>query len=178
LCQDWHRADDLLQTTAAKLYAVWPRASRLENLDGYVKKILINSFLAEQRSPWWKRVVTHGESADAPVTPPDLDAALDVRSALLTLTAKQRTILVLRYYEDLSVAETADVLHCSAGNVKKQTSVALAAMRRRLGAADPVGQASSAGSAEPARGSSSRRTAHAGLGRMIAARERTEGAES
>ena len=141
LCQDWHRADDLLQTTAAKLYAAWPRARRMENLDGYTRKILVNAFLAEQRSHWWKRVTVQDEIEDAPESQSDVDAALDLRAALLTLTAKQRTVLVLRYYDDLSVDETADVLHCSTGNVKKQTSVALAALRKKLGAPDEDEQA-------------------------------------
>ena len=188
LCQDWHRADDLLQTTAAKLYATWPRASRVENLDGYTRKILINTFLAEQRSLWWKRVLVHGdgETPDAPVAQPDVDAALDLRAALLTLTAKQRTVLVLRYYDDLSVAETADTLRCSTGNVKKQTSVALAALRKALGvaaSAEPDDSADSADSAEPAdpddRASSARRrSAYACLDPVVVAQDHPGGMES
>ncbi len=177
LCQDWHRADDLLQTTAAKLYAAWPRVRRLENLDGYTRRILINSFLAEQRSHWWKRVLTHGESADTPVVQPDVDAVLDLRSALLTLTAKQRTVLVLRYYDELSVAETADALRCSTGNVKKQTSVALAALRKRLGAADPADGPSNSDLTGQASGSP-RRSPRVGLDRMIVAQDRPGGVES
>jgi len=186
LCQDWHRADDLLQTTAAKLYAAWPRASRLENLDGYSRKILVNTFLAEQRSLWWKRVLVHEQTPDAPVAQPDVDAALDLRAALLTLTAKQRTVLVLRYYDDLSVAETADTLRCSTGNVKKQTSVALAALRKTLGVADPsgpgdpVGPAGAAGLADLAEPASDarRRSTHAGLDPVIVAQDHPGGVES
>lgn len=200
LCQDWHRADDLLQTTAAKLYATWPRASRLENLDGYTRKILVNTFLAEQRSLWWKRVLVHGDrespdapaATDAPVAQPDLDAALDLRAALLTLTAKQRTVLILRYYDDLSVSETADTLRCSTGNVKKQTSVALAALRKRLGVADladPAGRQEPDGSSGPGgpsgpdgpphQASGARRTsAHAGLDPVIVAQDHWGGRES
>lgn len=174
LCQDWHRADDLLQTTAAKLYATWPRASRLENLDGYTRKILVNTFLAEQRSLWWKRVLVHGQAPDAPVAQPDVDAALDLHAALLTLTAKQRTVLVLRYYDDLSVTQTADTLRCSPGNVKKQTSLALAALRKRLGIADPADPVGAAGRASGGR----RRSARAGLDPVIVVQDRPEGMES
>lgn len=52
LCQDWHRADDLVQTSVTKLYLNWDRVDRTANPDGYVRTILVNTFLAEQRSPW------------------------------------------------------------------------------------------------------------------------------
>jgi DNA-directed RNA polymerase specialized sigma24 family protein len=51
LSSDWHRADDLVKTTIIRLYTSWHRASQMDNLDGYVRRILINEFLAEQRSP-------------------------------------------------------------------------------------------------------------------------------
>lgn len=145
LCRDWHRADDLVQTTVTKLYANWSRVGRLENLDGYARKVLVNSFLAEQRSPWWKRVAPHGAAIDAvsaaggapgAARQSDLDSLLDLRAALRTLAPRQRATLVLRYYDQLSVEETAHALGCSTGNVKSQTARALANLRRTLGAAD------------------------------------------
>jgi len=128
----------------------------------------------------------HEQTPDAPVAQPDVDAALDLRAALLTLTAKQRTVLVLRYYDDLSVAETADTLRCSTGNVKKQTSVALAALRKTLGVADPsgpgdpVGPAGAAGLADLAEPASDarRRSTHAGLDPVIVAQDHPGGMES
>lgn len=159
LCRDWHRADDLVQTTVTKLYASWPRAEKLGNLDGYTRKILVNTFLAEQRSPWWKRVTSHGAAGDlapddvsGPAQGPDvssapfarsesgasdLESVLDLRAALARLPPRQRATLVLRYYDQLSVIETAQALGCSTGNVKSQTSRALATLRRRLGAPEP-----------------------------------------
>lgn len=137
LCRDWHRADDLVQTTVTKLYAGWGRVGRMENLDGYARKVLINSYLAEQRSPWWKRVAPHGAAIEGGVTgQPDLESALDLRAALRTLAPRQRATLVLRYYEQLSVEETAHALGCSTGNVKSQTARALATLRRTLGEAE------------------------------------------
>lgn len=151
LCRDWHRADDLVQITATKLYANWGRVGQIENLDGYARKVLINSYLAEQRSPWWKRVVPRGAAIDAEAPEPheaheesapesagqsDLDAVLDLRAALRTLAPRQRATLVLRYYDQLSVEETAHALGCSTGTVKSQTSRAMATLRRTLGAAD------------------------------------------
>lgn len=138
LCRDWDRADDLVQTTVTKLYANWSRAERIENLDGYVRRILVNTYLAEQRSPWWKRVVMHGDGLETEAGPPvspsvarevDREAVLDLRAALMRLTPRQRAVLVLRYFDDLSVAETATALGCSTGNIKKQTWVALGALR-------------------------------------------------
>jgi len=152
LCRDWHRADDLAQTTVTKLYANWPRAERVENLDAYTRRILVNTYLAEQRSPWWKRVVMHGdgpEDGDGSTTSPfpggevDREAALDLRAALMRLTPRQRAVLVLRYFDDLSVAEAAAALGCSTGNVKKQTWVALGVLRTALSVdSDTIPQAS------------------------------------
>lgn len=149
LCRDWHRADDLVQITVTKLYANWSRVERMENLDGYARKVLVNSYLAEQRSPWWKRVAPNGAALDAgAIDAPagadgapgaagrsDLESLLDLRAALQALAPRQRATLVLRYYDQLSVEETAHALGCSTGNVKSQTARALATLRRTLGAA-------------------------------------------
>ena len=134
LCQDWHRADDLLQTTITKLYIHWPKTDRIRNLDGYVRTILVNTFLAEQRSPWWKRVVPFQEDLDVPEeeTETDLDDALILREALAFLPPRQRAVIVLRYYDDLSVAQAAEALRCSEGTIKSQTSRAIATLRTIL----------------------------------------------
>jgi RNA polymerase sigma-70 factor (sigma-E family) len=132
LCQDWHRADDLLQTTAVQLYSRWHRLRHIESLDAYTRKILYNAFLAEQRSAWWRRVIAQPEGKDGSVEAPDPSAALDLRAALGGLPPRQRATVVLRYYDELSVQETADVLQCSTGTVKSQTARALASLRRTL----------------------------------------------
>jgi RNA polymerase sigma-70 factor (sigma-E family) len=132
LCQDWHRADDLGQATITKLYVHWRRASQVANIDGYVRTILVNTFLSEQRSPWWKRVVPQHEDPNSAVPAGNVEAVLDLRDALKTLPPRQRATVVLRYYDELSVQETAEVLGCSVGNVKSQTSRALATLRRIL----------------------------------------------
>jgi RNA polymerase sigma factor (sigma-70 family) len=141
LCRDWHRADDLVQTAVTKLYANWPRAERMENLEAYTRRILVNTYLAEQRAPWWKRVVVHGDRQTLDDASQgalhrggevDLEASLDLRDALMRLTPRQRAVLALRYFDDLSVAEAAAALGCSPGNIKKQTWVALGALRASL----------------------------------------------
>jgi RNA polymerase sigma-70 factor (sigma-E family) len=132
LCGDWHRADDLVQSAITRLYANWPRASRADNLDGYARRTLVNTFLAEQRTSWWRRVDLHGADQERPAPGSDVDAALDLRAALDRLPARQRATVVLRYFCDLPVADTARALGCSEGTVKSQTAKAVDALRELL----------------------------------------------
>jgi RNA polymerase sigma-70 factor (sigma-E family) len=135
LCDDWHRADDLVQTAITKLYINWRRAARVENLDGYVRTILVNTYLAEQRTSWWRRVVPmqHPDEREPLAAETiDTDAALDTVAALATLPPRQRAAIVLRHYCDLSVEETAAMLGCSTGTIKSQTARGLATLRATL----------------------------------------------
>jgi RNA polymerase sigma-70 factor (sigma-E family) len=133
LCQDWHRADDLVQTTLTRLYVHWHRVNRVESIDGYARTVLVNAFLAEQRTAWWKRVSLHRESIEAAAPDVDVAAYVDLRAALAALPPRQRAAIVLRYYCDLSVEETASALHCATGTVKSQTSRGLETLRQALG---------------------------------------------
>ncbi|MFG2004928.1 SigE family RNA polymerase sigma factor [Spirillospora sp. NPDC048911] len=135
LCQDWDRADDLVQTAMTRLYVNWRRAGAVENLDGYARTVLVRVFLSEQRTGWWKRVAV-GSDPPEPAVTTDHDARLDLRTALAALPPRQRAAVVLRFYCDLSVEQTADVMHCSTGNVKSQTARGLAALRRAF---EPAG---------------------------------------
>jgi RNA polymerase sigma-70 factor (sigma-E family) len=134
LCRDVDRADDLVQTSITKLYADWARIRRVSNLDGYTRTIIVNTFLAEQRSPWWRRVsLGHEAQLDASDgSLADLDLSLDLGEALTVVPPRQRAVLVLRFYCDMSVDEVAAALGCSAGNVKSQTSRGLATLREHL----------------------------------------------
>ena len=137
LCQDWHRADDLTQTAITRLYVHWRRASNAGNMDAYLRAILLNVFLGEQRTGWWKRTRPHAapeHEAALPQTgaPPDVEALLDLRAALEGLAPRRRAAVVLRYYCDLSIEETARMLGCSEGTVKSQTSKGLAQLRDAL----------------------------------------------
>jgi RNA polymerase sigma-70 factor (sigma-E family) len=144
LCQDWYRADDLVQAAITRLYVHWGRASVLDHKDAYTRTILVREFLGEQRSGWARRVSLHPDAPDRPgLAPPDRDEVLDVRAALVALPARQRATLVLRFYCDLSVEQTAELLGCSTGTVKSQTAKGLAALRNQLGpfwreSADPA----------------------------------------
>jgi RNA polymerase sigma-70 factor (sigma-E family) len=137
LCGDWDRGDDLVQKVLTELYVRWSRAQRAENLDAYVRTMLVRRFLDERRTSWMRRV-TLTDPAHRPeqVAPPEADPALrvDVRAALGSLPPPQRAVIVLRFLHDLSVEQTAEALGCSAGTVKSQTSRALASLRGRFGA--------------------------------------------
>jgi RNA polymerase sigma-70 factor (sigma-E family) len=133
LCGDWHRADDLVQSSITRLYANWPRAARADNLDGYARRTLVNTFLAEQRTSWWRRVDLRGTDHDPPpAARADVELALDLRAALERLPARQRATVVLRYFCDLPVADTARALGCSEGTVKSQTAKAVETLRELL----------------------------------------------
>jgi RNA polymerase sigma-70 factor (sigma-E family) len=138
LSSDWHRADDLVQATITRLYVNWHRATRVDNVDGYVRRILINEYLAEQRTAWWRRIVLSGTEPDLPAVETNLAEALDLRRALDTLPARQRATVVLRYYCDLTVEATAHALGCSPGTVKSQTAHGIDTLRRALEAVPPV----------------------------------------
>ncbi|GAA1996482.1 SigE family RNA polymerase sigma factor [Catenulispora subtropica] len=144
LCGDWHRADDLVQSSITKLYTHWHRASRADNVDGYARRTLVNTYLAEQRAGWARWTILHrfgaGSGAADPEPDPagavgldlDLDLDLDLREALGRLPPRQRATVVLRYYCDLSVEQTAQLMGCSTGNVKSQSARGLATLRNLL----------------------------------------------
>ncbi|SEP51028.1 SigE family RNA polymerase sigma factor [Amycolatopsis saalfeldensis] len=108
---DWHRADDLLQVTFLKLYRVWPRLVRRGELDGYARRMVVRAFPSGNRRKWRSREHLPGELPDGPAAPEsDHAQRLSVRTALDGVPPKQRAVLVLRYWDDLSVEETAEVL--------------------------------------------------------------------
>lgn len=132
LCQDWHRADDLVQTAVTRLYVHWRRAEKVENLDGYTRTVLLRTFFAEQRTLRWRRGGIDSPTPEPAAAGTDLEAEMDLRNALRNLPPRQRAAVVLRYYCDLSVEQTAEAMNCSTGNVKSQTARGLAALRRIL----------------------------------------------
>jgi RNA polymerase sigma-70 factor (sigma-E family) len=129
LTGDAHLAEDLVQTVLARM---WPKWSRLADgsPEAYARKAMVNTY-----SSWWQRrwrgEVPHDVLPDALGT--DMFTAVDLEhslaAALRTLPARQRSVVVLRYFEDLSVEETAEVLGCRPGTVKSQASKALRSLR-------------------------------------------------
>jgi RNA polymerase sigma-70 factor (sigma-E family) len=133
LTGDRHTAEDLVQTAFAKLYLSWDRVRDQGSMDGYLRRILVNENNSLWRRGWKKR---EHATDELPEPVPHVDQHDDGRSGALwdlvqTLPKKARAVLVLRYYEELSEAETAEVLGISVGTVKSQTSRALAALRER-----------------------------------------------
>jgi RNA polymerase sigma-70 factor (sigma-E family) len=132
LTGDHHAAEDLLQSALVKVGTRWRRVEAADEPDAYVRKILYH----EQVSVWRRRV----RVAEDPVAePPEMAAVGDLaddtvrhvmlRNALAKLTPRQRAVIVLRYFEDLSEVDAADVLGCSVGTVKSQTNHALGRLR-------------------------------------------------
>ncbi len=112
LSGDTHQADDLVQETLTTVYSRWNRVSRADNIDGYVHRILVRTFLNERRRGWWK-VRLFGET-----TPERQSGSVNVeerqvlRAALARITPSQQAVLVLRFLCDQSVADTAQVSAC------------------------------------------------------------------
>jgi RNA polymerase sigma-70 factor (sigma-E family) len=133
MCGDPHRAADLVQTTLVSLYLHWRRASAADNLDGYVHRIMARRFVDEQRRPW-SRVLLRPWLPE-PQPEPDDDRLTErdrLVTALRAVPPRQRAVLVLRFFADLSVQETAAALGCATGTVKSQCARGLATMRELL----------------------------------------------
>lgn len=132
LTDDRHAAEDLVQVTLAKMFLVWDRLDRSEPVDAYARRVLLN----EHRSVWrWRSRRPERVTDDPPETAvgaQDYDGARDdLWRLVVALPPRQRAVVVLRYYEQLSEAEIAEVLGISRGTVKSQASRALAALRRQ-----------------------------------------------
>lgn len=147
LTGDRQLAEDLVQNALASVMVSWRHLAEVADLDAYLYRCLVHA-----SSRWWRRR-WHGEvpserlpEAATGDETPGWDRRADVLAALGRLPARQRATLVLRFYEDLTEARTAEVLGCSVGTVKSQTSRGLAALRQALD-----GHEGSCPTAEPGR---------------------------
>jgi RNA polymerase sigma-70 factor (sigma-E family) len=129
---DWAHAEDVLQTALTKTYLAWRRLGGIEAIDAYARRVVVTT-----ATSWWRRR-WHGErpSERLPEQAVDPYDGWADRDALWrhvqTLPTRQRAVLVLRFYEDLTETDTARILGISVGTVKSQTARALAALRERL----------------------------------------------
>lgn len=133
---DWHLAEDLTQDTLVKVYLAWRRVSRVENPAAYAQTVLTRTFISQRR----RKRSTEQPIAEPPervVEDVDTSVRLTLLAELATLSAKDRAVVVLRYWEDLSVEDVAAVLHISSASVRKQSSRALARLRVALGEVFP-----------------------------------------
>jgi RNA polymerase sigma-70 factor (sigma-E family) len=125
-------AEDLAQATLVKVFAAWSKVRRADSPDAYVRRMLVNELASDRR---------RGARRAAVVTPPVADTLplddpsqrLDLWRQVLALPPRQRAVLVLRFYEDLTEADTAHVLGVSIGTVKSQAHDDLRTLRTRLG---------------------------------------------
>src|SRR3712207_4933595 len=137
MCGDWEQASDLVQEGLIRVYVAWPRLTRAGREHAYARKAVVSAFLDHTR----RRSSTELPSEDDHGAPSGQDVAEDVvlRAALMSalgrLPARQRACVVLRYFDDLTVADTAALLSCTEGTVKSQTSRALASLRTKIGRA-------------------------------------------
>lgn len=153
VCGDRQLAEDAVQSAFARAWAQWTRVSAADDPVAYLRRMAVNEALGRLRraSVRRERPVAVLPEAGRPATGPpdavlaDRAAALADRDAtweaVLALPARQRAVVALRYYEDLSEQEIAAVLGCRPGTVKSQASAALATLRSRLGSrlGDPEG---------------------------------------
>lgn len=130
LTGDAQRAEDLLQTALVKVWRGWSTIAKDGSVEGYARRVLVTTYTDWWRRRWTGEVPTEvlPETGAEPGT--DLaDTRRDLLRALATLSRGQRAVVVLRYFEELSEAETAAALGCSTGTVKSQLSRGLAALR-------------------------------------------------
>lgn len=127
LCGNWHEAEDLVATAFVRLYPRWAKV-RDGNLDAYVRRIVVNVYLtSRKRRSSGEIPVAEPPDHPAPDHPPEDRMVLD--GFLATLPPRQRAMVVLRYWEDLSIGETAELLGVAEGTVKSQTARAVHALR-------------------------------------------------
>ncbi|MCX4654401.1 SigE family RNA polymerase sigma factor [Streptomyces microflavus] len=134
LCGNVEGAQDLTQTTLAKLFQHWRRASRADNLDAYAKTVLVRTYVAERRRTV-RDLIAHRSNAPRPQADPapHADLRLTLLALLGELPPRARAMVVLRYWDDLSVESVASLLRCSESTVKSQCSRSLVRLRARMG---------------------------------------------
>ncbi len=127
-------AEDALQSAFAKAYTSWQRVQAAQHPEAYVRRMAVNEVLSTLRRPWFRAERSTGvpDEIRHPALPSPEGRTVDreaVWKAVTALPPRQRAVVVLRYYEDLSEAEIAEVLGCSRGTVKSTASSALANLR-------------------------------------------------
>ncbi|MFD3929332.1 SigE family RNA polymerase sigma factor [Streptomyces sp. NPDC058614] len=133
LCGDTDTARDLTQTTLAKMFQHWQRASAADHIEAYARTVLTRTYLAERRRRL-RDLLAHSRPAPRPA-PDNADLRVTLMSALAALPPRARAMVVLRYWEDQSVESVAELLKCSESTVKSQCSRSLARLRAQLGEA-------------------------------------------
>lgn len=127
-------AEDALQSAFAKAYSSWHRVRSANDPRAYVRRMAINELLGVRRRSWWRSERSVGEPVSSLPADSHENYIVDhdeIWRLVLALPIRQRAVIVLRYYEDLTEAQIAETLSCSLGTVKSQASDALATLRSR-----------------------------------------------
>jgi RNA polymerase sigma-70 factor (sigma-E family) len=132
LTADAGLAEDLVQSALERCWPRWRRIRKMADVDAYVRKVLLNTYLSSWRRRWRGELPT-GRLPELEAHEPDLLDREPLVRALRRLSAGQRAVVVLRFADDLSEARTAELLGCSVGTVKSQSFRGLRALR-----ADPI----------------------------------------
>jgi RNA polymerase sigma-70 factor (sigma-E family) len=133
MCGNWHEAEDVLQSAFLKLYLAQPDLADRGGIEAYLHQIVVRTFIAERRRVRWHREKLTDTPPESLVVSPGAEDGLVVWEALSSMPARQRAVLVLRYWNDMSVENVAAALGCSTGTVKSQSSKGLETLRRKLG---------------------------------------------
>ncbi|HWM05643.1 MAG TPA: SigE family RNA polymerase sigma factor [Actinophytocola sp.] len=131
LCGDPHLAEDLTQTTYAKVYVNWRRVTRADNPVAYTRTVLVRTYLSHRRRRSTSEMPIE-TLPERPGTADDTALRMDLLAALAQLAPADRAVLVLRYWEDLSVAQTADLLDIKETTCRARAARALARLRTHL----------------------------------------------
>jgi RNA polymerase sigma-70 factor (sigma-E family) len=134
LIGDHELAQDLVQEALARVYVAWPRLRDIANAEAYTRRVITTTAIS-----WRRRRSFHERPVEFLREPPSADPSEDLVvhevlwAHLLALPPRQRAAIVLRYYQDLTEAQTADVMGCSVGTVKSQVFAGLSKLRGLLG---------------------------------------------
>jgi RNA polymerase sigma-70 factor (sigma-E family) len=131
LTGDWHLGQDLLQLTLAKVYVRWNQVDRWESPLGYARKVMVNTYCTWYRRRWRYELPRDvlPDAADRRDPADEVAATDELARALLALPRRHRAVVILRFYDDLSVDQTAAVLGCPPGTVTSLSARALAKLR-------------------------------------------------
>ncbi len=135
MCGSWATAEDAAQEGLVRVFLALPRIERKGGIEAYARRCVISALLDQAKRPWRREspnVLAEQDHAD----PTDAEALVDQRLAMIQalqrLPSRQRAAVVLRYYDELSVRETAEALRVSEGTVKSQTAKGLANLRAQI----------------------------------------------
>jgi RNA polymerase sigma-70 factor (sigma-E family) len=138
LCGDWHEAEDLVQITLIKIYRRWEHLDGRELLGGYTHRTLVHTYISERRRPRWSHEVVGANLPDPAVPGPGPRETDDgLWEAIGHLAARQRAVIMLRFWADLSIEQTAAALGCTPGTITSQTHRALVHLRATLAGSGP-----------------------------------------